>query len=480
METPAQRLQKLKQAFGANDPNNAVNFYWNGERVRNRSPIETERADSREQLADVQSPQMFAEQPVSPLETAAPDLDITPEPQGKPKLKPATVTAPTTAPNIVAANTRLSKERQDAINAQNLANENSLIAEEKSARLQNDPELARLKAQNQMSEAGYNAALTSLQQAFGVNQEGNKAALKQAFEGASSLSDAQIKAGQQVAALAKIGKERGGLGADKIKAEDSAFKAQGELEGLKAKAVKAAQPVDSQFVALARSVGITLPPGMKTGEYEARLEPDVLKMLAAKNKAGYDAYLAKQQLNATMATKKPVLTPYQEQLQQKTADKVAAWQAGDSAEAKTILNMYDDLTKDVDTRGIKNTVPGQSLIGGGVASFFPNTDTTQLQKASDQLVFRTLKSTLGSQFTQKENEELRRLAFSPYASAETNIKNLERARELIATKIASLDTLAANANKGIFGAPDQKLQNSQIKVINGVQFKRVPGGWEEL
>ena len=139
--------------------------------------------------------------------------------------------------------------------------------EARAAQLQNDPRMAELAAQSQMQQAGYENMLNALQ-SFGVDQSANKATLNKAFEGARSLSDAQIKEGQRVAALAKLRREGGALAGEKIKATDAAEEAQSKIKNMRDLAVQNAKPVDPEYIKLAKSVNFPIPPGMTMGEFK--------------------------------------------------------------------------------------------------------------------------------------------------------------------------------------------------------------------
>lgn len=166
---------------------------------------------------------------------------------------------------------------------------------------------------------------------------------------------------------------------------------------------------------------------------------------------------------------------------QKTLDKEFAkdyndWTSGGSKIALSEIKKLSDVAK-----SLKNG----NLSTGGLTGMFPDRITSDkvLKARADvqSTVMNSLKAILGAQFTEKEGD---RIIKNTWNEADTTANNMARVERLV----QDLSNQAIEKNRkakffeqqsGSLYGYQSKSAPSGTKVVDGVTYIKVPGGWEE-
>jgi hypothetical protein len=161
---------------------------------------------------------------------------------------------------------------------------------------------------------------------------------------------------------------------------------------------------------------------------------------------------------------------------------------------------------DVDTQlstleGIKNKLKtGKENLTGPIVSMTPDRfrpSAKAAQQAVEQSIQRSLRQTLGAQFTEKEGENFMKRGYDPTLPEKENVKKLEsmigqlktmaRAKQEAAAYYEKNGTLVGykgkmytikDGNMVESGLPDSAMPNNQNKMVGGRIYTKTANGWE--
>lgn len=173
---------------------------------------------------------------------------------------------------------------------------------------------------------------------------------------------------------------------------------------------------------------------------------------------------------------------------------------GSSTFAKNRKLLQDSLTElELMSKADRSEISGKktSIIGKLTGGLGRSDKSKAIESDVRQAAQSSLKAALGSQFTEKEGERIMNAAYDPSLSVEENIKKIKRAINEIDSYANSANSKAShferyntlggyksklieeekennNVNKYPFVTPDM----AGSKIINGVLYKKVQGGWK--
>lgn len=229
--------------------------------------------------------------------------------------------------------------------------------------------------------------------------------------------------------------------------------------------------------------------GMREDERKAR-EQARRDDLSFREQAKKDALQAK--LDAQAEKDANTLTPGQKALDTSFAKEYNDWSSvGEAAVDKNITRLKDARDKLSKTQ---NDLVGYSgSFVGRLPELLRSEDSKVIQQDVQAAAQGALKATLGAQFTEKEGERIMKMAYDPTLSPKANMAKIDAAISELETsknnknqkasyfeENGSLRGLAeAKGKPGVGGAPQQASTggNGETKMINGIRYKKVPGGW---
>lgn len=155
------------------------------------------------------------------------------------------------------------------------------------------------------------------------------------------------------------------------------------------------------------------------------------------------------------------------------------WTSGGSKIALSEIKKLSDVAKSLKSGDITT---------GGLTGIMPDRLTSDkvLKARADvqSTVMNSLKAILGAQFTEKEGD---RIIKNTWNEADTTANNMARVERLVQdlssqaiekSKKAKYFEQSSGSLHGYQSRPAQNM-DSGIKVVGGVTYRKVPGGWEE-
>jgi hypothetical protein len=165
------------------------------------------------------------------------------------------------------------------------------------------------------------------------------------------------------------------------------------------------------------------------------------------------------------------------------------WQSRGKSQFSENKKLFEDainkLVKKEVTTGVTEGIKGRQEVF--------DTKAKALEREVRSAINGMLRETLGPQFTEKEGERIFEQSFSKIASPEDNIKSMKRELNKIKKTARSIEDQGRyfEQNKGTLvgyiapketegGLQEAVDESDNIKEINGVRYKKVPGGWERI
>ena len=148
------------------------------------------------------------------------------------------------------------------------------------------------------------------------------------------------------------------------------------------------------------------------------------------------------------------------------------WQTGGKADFVENKKIFDEAISALK----KGKVSTGSLSGLGARTPLVRTDTRELESRVRKAINNMLKATLGAQFTEKEGERIFEQTFDPFASEETNIKNMQTELSKIENRAKFLEDQGKyfRKNKTLSGY-EPEVSTVDGKEINEVERKTSDG-----
>jgi len=264
---------------------------------------------------------------------------------------------------------------------------------------------------------------------------------------------------------------------------------------------------DSPSAVLARNMLGKLSPDQKEqlakmSEADLNKSSDLVKSVYSLNNQRLEAQArlqetrgAREQKFETDRASLANLTPGQKSSDEKFAKEYVDWNAagGYTAVESDLSKLQDEVLSKLDP---KDT--GGNRLGGLAAktpiigeTFTP--ERTAIRENLASVVQKSMRQIIGAQFTEKEGTAMIDRAYNPMLSDAENYKRVSALFKQIKGMAAEKDraskyyeangTLTGYQGKGSGGASgsfDQGNSESEIKTVNGKDYKKVPGGWQVI
>lgn len=161
------------------------------------------------------------------------------------------------------------------------------------------------------------------------------------------------------------------------------------------------------------------------------------------------------------------------------AKKYNEWRTGGKADYEENKKIFDEAISALE----KGDISTGTTSGIGARLPGVRTETRELENRVRKALNSMLRATLGAQFTQEEGERIFQQTFDPFASSDENIKNMQTELSKIEKRARDIENQGQffTKQKTLSGfQPTESTQEEQTKVIKGVTYRKVQGGWEKV